>query len=76
MNVGAHKSKDLTRFRVDLPLRALFEAPTIADMAIVITHYQAAQMGDKTLEQLLTTLEMSATPAFLSNKIDFSNLQN
>ena len=76
MNVGAHKNKYLTRFRVDLPLRALFEAPTIAEMAIVITHYQAARMDDKALEQLLTTLEMSTTPTFLSNKTDFSNLQN
>jgi acyl carrier protein len=66
----------LTQFRVDLPLRALFEAPTIADMAIVITQHQAARMDDRALEQLLTTLEMSTPPPFLLNKIDFSNLQN
>lgn len=66
----------LTQFRVDLPLRVLFETPTIAEMAIVITQHQAAQIDDQTLEQLLTTLEMSAAPAFLLNKINFSQLKN
>ncbi|MCX6048595.1 MAG: non-ribosomal peptide synthetase [Chloroflexi bacterium] len=48
----------LSHFRVDLPLGALFEAPTIADMAIVITQRQVAQLDDNELQQLRATLEM------------------
>jgi|RhiMetdeSRZDD1v2_1073273.scaffolds.fasta_scaffold21973_6 amino acid adenylation domain-containing protein len=51
----------LTEFRVELPLRALFEAPTIAAMAVEITAHRAHALGPERLETLLRELEAQYT---------------
>ena len=50
-------AKVLTEFRVELPLRALFEAPTIAAMDTEITAHRAHALGPERLETLLRELE-------------------
>jgi hypothetical protein len=44
-------------FQIDLPLPAIFEAPTIADMAISIVQQQAVQVMPDALADLLAEVE-------------------
>jgi amino acid adenylation domain-containing protein len=50
-------SQVIKRFRVELPLRLLFEAPTIAEMVVVITQNQAKKAGGEEISRMLTELE-------------------
>ena len=44
-------------FGIHLPLRRLFETPTIADLALAIVEQKAEQAGEATLNEILTELE-------------------
>jgi acyl carrier protein len=50
-------SRVLAEFRVRLPLKALWEAPTVAEMAEAIVHCQAEQLDEQELNQILEELE-------------------
>ena len=50
-------SRVLNSFQVELPVRSLFEAPTIADMAVVIAQNQANQAEEVDVARLLAELE-------------------
>jgi amino acid adenylation domain-containing protein len=44
-------------FQVSLPPQALFAAPTVAEMAVVLVQHQAEMVGEAALEQLFAELE-------------------
>ena len=44
-------------FHIDLPLRSLFQAPTVAELVAVITENQAKKLDDEALDRMLTELE-------------------
>jgi hypothetical protein len=50
-------SRIVERFRLDLPVHTLWEAPTIAEMALVITQHQANQATPATISRLLAEVE-------------------
>ncbi len=63
-NLGGHSllatqviSRVINAFKVELPIKSLFESPTVADMAVVITENMAKKAGDKELARMLTELE-------------------
>lgn len=44
-------------FQVEIPLRCLFESPTVSEMAAAITQHQGIQLGNEELENILAELE-------------------
>jgi amino acid adenylation domain-containing protein len=50
-------SRVLDRFHVGVPLRSLFETPTVADMAVVITQHQAGKAKPEEMARILAEIE-------------------
>jgi len=50
-------SRVLKQFQLDVPLRSLFEAPTVAQMAKVMAEYQGMWIGNAQLDRTLTEIE-------------------
>ena len=64
LDLGGHSllatqllSRVIETFQIDLSLRTLLEAPTVAEMAVVITEHQAAQADPDTVARLLSEVE-------------------
>jgi amino acid adenylation domain-containing protein len=50
-------SSVLQHFQLEIPLEALFQSPTVAEMAAVINEHQGKKLSGKQLKQILTELE-------------------
>ncbi len=50
-------SRVLQKFKLDLPIKALFDAPTVARMADVVRQNQAHRVDAAALEQMLRLVE-------------------
>jgi acyl carrier protein len=61
-------------FNIALSLRALFEAPTVAEMAVTIIQRRAAQMDTETLTELLQEIK-NLTPDELQSLIAKEQVQ-
>jgi len=50
-------SRVIQTFRLELPVKALFDAPTVAQMALVVEQNRAKQANEPELEQMLREVE-------------------
>jgi amino acid adenylation domain-containing protein len=50
-------SQVIKTFQLAVPLKALFESPTVADMALLIMQNQAKKVGQEDLERMLAEVE-------------------
>jgi amino acid adenylation domain-containing protein len=50
-------SQVIQQFQIEVPLQLLFQSPTVAEMAAVITEHQAKKLGRGDLERILADLE-------------------
>jgi len=50
-------SQVMKQFQLEIPLQSLFQAPTIAEMANVITEHQGKKLGERELDHILAELE-------------------
>jgi len=58
---GQVMSRVISEFRVDLPLRSLFQAPTVADMSLAITQRRAKAADQADIDRMLAELETLST---------------
>jgi hypothetical protein len=50
-------SRVITQFQLDVPLQSLFQSPTVAEMAVVMTEYRAKTLSEADLTRILDQLE-------------------
>ena len=64
LDLGGHSlqatqiiSRVIHTLQVELPVQALFDAPTVAEMALLITQHQAQTRREEDIERMLTEVE-------------------
>jgi len=50
-------SQVIKKFQLEIPPQSLFQSPTVAEMAAVITEHQGKRLGEEELTSILTELE-------------------
>ena len=50
-------SQVIKQFQLELPLQSLFQSPTVAEMAMIITENQAKKVGQEEMARMLAELE-------------------
>jgi acyl carrier protein len=67
LDLGGHSlaatrivSRVINEFHIELPLQVVFQSPTVARMARVITEYQAQVLGEGRLDGIVAELESIA----------------
>lgn len=50
-------SRVIDHFQPELPIRSLFQSPTVAEIAVVITENQAKKLDETDLQRILSGLE-------------------
>ena len=50
-------SQVIKQFQLELPLQSLFQSPTVAEMAVIITETQAKKLSEEDLTRVLAELE-------------------
>jgi hypothetical protein len=56
-NYSRQLSQVIEQFRIEVPLKSLFQSPTVAAMAAVITEHQAEKLGTGDLDRIMAELE-------------------
>jgi uncharacterized coiled-coil protein SlyX len=51
-------SQVIKKFQLELPLKSVFQSPTIAEMAAVITEHQGKALAEEELKRVLAELEL------------------
>ena len=62
-------SRVIQTFQLDLPIKALFDAPTVALMAVIITQHEAKRVSEAELAQILRDVE-AMTDAEAKRRLD------
>ena len=64
LDLGGHSllatqviSRVINTFKVELPIKTLFDSPTVADMTMIITQNETKKAGQEELARMLTELE-------------------
>jgi len=57
LNATQVVSQVIKQFQIEVPLQSLFESPTVAEMAAVITEHQTRKIAKPELERILVELE-------------------
>ena len=50
-------SRVINQFQLEIPLQSLFQSPTVAAMALVITQHRDKKLSDAELQKILAELE-------------------
>jgi acyl carrier protein len=57
LSAGRIVASVLTRFQLEIPLKALFQSPTVAEMAMIVAEHQDKKIASEDLKKLLAELE-------------------